>query len=552
MTFAELSLSEPILRAVAHEGYTVPTPIQAQAIPHIVAGKDVLGCAQTGTGKTAAFSLPILHRLSAVDLGAAHPHPNQHRHRAIRALILSPTRELALQIDESLRTYGRHTHLRTACIFGGVNQNPQTRALRAGVDILVATPGRLIDLMEQGHVDLSHVQVFVLDEADRMLDMGFIQPIRRIVSEVPEQRQTLLFSATMPKEIRHLADALLKNPVSVQVAAVAATPDLVDQHVVFVSKRDKPALLADFLNAVHVDRALVFTRTKHGADRVTRDLNRAGIRADAIHGNKRQNVRQRTLAEFRSGKTWVLVATDIAARGIDVDGVSHVVNFDLPNEPETYVHRIGRTARAGASGMAVSFCDKSSEERDYLRLIERLIRKQIPVKDFGPGAGEGHAAEDRRAPQPQERTPRIHTRPVDVPPRRGHGQPPVDQREPRPQPDGQPQTGRVRKPHRKGQSFQAQSPQGQSGPHSSRTPQGPRGHGGGRPPHGPGKRPHGGGGGGGGGGEGAPAGARRDGHRPQHGKPGARSDGAHPARPHGKPGFRPFNAHNRKSGRPAR
>ena len=407
MKFSDLKLSDVILRAVEHEGYETPTPIQAQAIPHIVEGKDVLGCAQTGTGKTAAFSLPILHRLHASQ--ASVPHPNQHKHRPIRALILSPTRELALQIDESIRTYGGHTHLRSACIFGGVSQGAQTRALKNGVDIVVATPGRLMDLMEQGYVDLSHVEVFVLDEADRMLDMGFIQPIRMISSKVPKKRQTLLFSATMPKEIRHLADSLLTNPVSVQVAAVAATPDLVEQSVYFVSKREKPALLIGFLQSTRIERALVFTRTKHGADRVTKDLNRAGIRADAIHGNKRQNVRQRTLADFKSGKTWVLVATDIAARGIDVDGITHVVNYELPNEPETYVHRIGRTARAGTSGEAIAFCDRSSEERDYLKWIEKLIRKPIRVRDDDPSV-------EMARPDPSERPERS----FEDRPERGH------------------------------------------------------------------------------------------------------------------------------------
>ena len=387
-SFASLHLADPILRAVAAEGYSTPTPIQAQAIPHIMNGKDVLGCAQTGTGKTAAFSLPILHRLTAKAAGAGAPHtprPNQHQHRPTRVLILSPTRELALQIDESLRTYGRNLHLRTVCVFGGVNQNPQTRALKQGVDILVATPGRLMDLMQQGYVDLRHVEIFVLDEADRMLDMGFIDPIRQITAKIPAKRQTLLFSATMPKEIRHLADSLLSDPVRIEVAAVSSTPELVEQSVFMVTKRDKPALLAHVLKTnAGANRVLVFTRTKHGADRVARDLNRAGIPADAIHGNKRQNVRQRTLSEFRAGRTRVLVATDIAARGIDVDAISHVVNFDVPHEPETYVHRIGRTARAGASGRAMSFCDQGSDERSYLRLIEKLIRKPIRVEAAVP------------------------------------------------------------------------------------------------------------------------------------------------------------------------
>ena len=384
LTFADLrpALHESILRAVAGEGYTTPTPIQAQAIPHVAAGRDVLGCAQTGTGKTAAFSLPILHRLAQT--AAKQPHPNQHHHRPIRALILSPTRELALQIEQSLKTYGRHLHLRTTCVFGGVGQGAQTRALQAGVDMLIATPGRLQDLMNQGYIDLSHVEIFVLDEADRMLDMGFITPIREITSEIPKQRQTLLFSATMPKEIRHLADSLLTDPVSVQIATLSSTPDLVDQSIYHVTRNNKPALLVHILETAKSDRVLVFTRTKHGADRVTKDLVRVGIRADAIHGNKRQNVRQRTLGDFRNGRIRVLVATDVAARGIDVDGISHVINFDLPNEPESYVHRIGRTARAGTSGQAISFCDRNGEERDFLRDIERLIRKPIRVRDDVP------------------------------------------------------------------------------------------------------------------------------------------------------------------------
>jgi len=376
IAFADLDLHPQLLKNVTSEGYTHPTPIQAQAIPHVLAGRDVLGCAQTGTGKTAAFSLPILHRLSQNHI----PHPNQHHHRPIRALVLSPTRELSLQIEESLRTYGKGTGLRGVCIFGGVGQGQQTRALEAGVDVVVATPGRLIDLMQQGYVDLSKVQVFVLDEADRMLDMGFIAPIRQIAAAIPKKRQTLLFSATMPKEIRHLADSLLSDPVSVQVAAVASTPDKIAQSVYLVSKPQKPNLLVHVLQNTPFERVLVFTRTKHGADRVTRHLNFAGISADAIHGDKRQNQRVKALANFRSGKCPVMVATDIAARGIDVDGISHVINYDIPNEPESYVHRIGRTARAGASGKAIGFCDPSGDERQFLRDVEKLVRKQIPIE----------------------------------------------------------------------------------------------------------------------------------------------------------------------------
>jgi ATP-dependent RNA helicase RhlE len=372
--FSDLGLSPAILKSVEGEGYTTPTPIQAQAIPPILLGRDLLGCAQTGTGKTAAFALPIIQKLLAEHV----PHPNQHHHRDIRAVILSPTRELTLQIEESFKTYGRGTQLRSVCIFGGVGQGPQTRALKNGVDVVVATPGRLIDLMDQGYLNFSKVQMFVLDEADRMLDMGFIQPIRRIASAMPKERQNLLFSATMPKEIRHLADSMLKDPVKVEVAPVGTTAELIEQSIIFVRKSDKPRMLIHVLEKLSIERALIFTRTKHGADRVTRDLNRAGIPAEAIHGNKRQNVRQRSLQAFKSGKIWALVATDVAARGIDVEGISHVINFELPNEPDSYVHRIGRTARAGAKGQAIAFCDRNGDEREFLKQIERLIRKPIP------------------------------------------------------------------------------------------------------------------------------------------------------------------------------
>jgi ATP-dependent RNA helicase RhlE len=378
LSFTNLRLAEPILRAITAEGYTTPTPIQAQAIPLVLQGRDVLGCAQTGTGKTAAFALPILHRLLAQHRADASG-PRTNAKRAIRCLVLCPTRELASQIAESFRTYGRNLPLKGTVVFGGVSQHPQTSALKQGVDILVATPGRLMDLMDQGWVDLRHVECFVLDEADRMLDMGFIDDIRRIAAALPrEQRpQTLLFSATMPPEIRKLAESLLRDPVSVQVTPVASTVERVTQSVHFVEKRDKGRLLTHVLDSKPVTRALVFTRTKHGADRVVSNLFRAGVRAEAIHGDKSQNARQRALSNFRAGKTRVLVATDIAARGIDVDGVSHVINYDVPHEPETYVHRIGRTARAGAEGKAISFC--SSEERAWLRDIERLTRKSIEV-----------------------------------------------------------------------------------------------------------------------------------------------------------------------------
>lgn len=376
MKFEDLLLCDPLLRALVVEGYTTPTPIQEQSIPHVLAGRDLLGCAQTGTGKTAAFALPILQLLSQNE-------PGYHGHaRKIRALVLSPTRELALQISESFRAYGRHTTLRRTVVYGGVNQNPQTRALKDGVDILVATPGRLHDLMNQGFVDLRNVEIFVLDEADRMLDMGFINDIRKVVAKLPRERQTLFFSATMPRDIRALADTILKNPVSVQVAPTSATADKIDQSVYFVEKRNKPELLAHLLFSTPITRGLVFTRTKHGADRVVRHLLHAGVRAEAIHGDKTQGLRQRALGNFQSGKTPVLVATDIAARGLDIDEISHVINFDVPNSPETYVHRIGRTARAGASGIAISFCD--GEERSQLKAIERLLKTPLQVKTDHP------------------------------------------------------------------------------------------------------------------------------------------------------------------------
>jgi ATP-dependent RNA helicase RhlE len=329
--FSDLELCNPVLEAVADEGYDTPTPIQAKAIPPILDGRDVLGCAQTGTGKTAAFALPILHRLHQAPVDKSRRGP-----RLPRVLVLSPTRELATQIEESFHTYGRHTGLRQTVVYGGVSQYHQVKALRAGVDVLIATPGRLMDLMEQGHVNLREVQVFVLDEADRMLDMGFIQPIRKIASNVPPKRQTLLFSATMPKDIMHLADSLLCDPVKVAVTPVASATPLVEQAVYMVPKESKLALMQHLLDQRGVDRALVFTRTKHGAEKLARKLNRESPIATAIHGNKSQNQRQRALEAFRSGRSRVLVATDVAARGLDVDGITHVFNFELPNEPETY------------------------------------------------------------------------------------------------------------------------------------------------------------------------------------------------------------------------
>jgi ATP-dependent RNA helicase RhlE len=367
--FAAFGLRVPVLRAVAAEGYTTPTPIQIQAIPFVMQGRDLLGCAQTGTGKTAAFALPLLHRMSD---------PSQTKRRVgPRVLVLAPTRELAVQIADSFRVYGKHVSLNYGVILGGVSQGSQVAALRRGVDVLVATPGRLLDLMSQGCVPLADVETLVLDEADRMLDMGFIDPIRRIIAKLPAKRQNLLFSATMPPAIATLAGQILRDPAKVSVAPAATTVDTVSQSVYFVRQSDKRTLLREVLRDPALTRAIVFTRTKAGANRVMRDLNAAGVTADAIHGNKSQNARQNALTGFRNGKVRVLVATDIAARGLDVDGISHVINFELPNEPESYVHRIGRTARAGASGVALSFCDAA--ERTYLRDIERLTRKSLSV-----------------------------------------------------------------------------------------------------------------------------------------------------------------------------
>jgi ATP-dependent RNA helicase RhlE len=372
--FTDLGLAEPILRAVQAEGYDTPTPIQAQSIPHLLQGRDLLGIAQTGTGKTAAFALPILQRLAG-DRRRAGP-------RLARSLILTPTRELAVQIGESFRTYGRHMGLRHTVVFGGVGQKPQVDALARGVDILVATPGRLLDLMGQGCVRLDGLEVFVLDEADRMLDMGFIHDVRRIISALPKQRQTLFFSATMPEDITRLSKALLTDPVRVEVTPVATTAERIDQRIYFVEKSDKRGLLAHVLRDASITRTIVFTRTKHGANRVAEQLDDAGIRAAAIHGNKSQSARQKALEDFRAGRVRVLVATDIAARGIDIDGISHVINYELPNVAEQYVHRIGRTARAGAEGTALSFCDH--EERAYLRDIEKLTRQTIAVVEDHP------------------------------------------------------------------------------------------------------------------------------------------------------------------------
>ncbi len=370
-TFNELGLAKPLLKALAEEGYTEPTPIQAQAIPSVLTGRDMLGIAQTGTGKTAAFALPILQRL------AADPRPAPRR--GCRVLVLSPTRELASQIADSFRSYGRHMGFSVAVVFGGVKYGPQVKALAAGVDILVATPGRLIDHINEKVANLSAVEVFVLDEADQMLDLGFLPPIRKVVATLPKQRQNLFFSATMPNEIGKLADELLKNPARVSVTPAATTVSRVDQRLLFIESDRKRQLLAELFVEAKMDRALVFTRTKRGADRVAKYLEVAGIAAASIHGDKSQGQRERALAAFKKGEVKALVATDIAARGIDVDAVSHVVNYELPNVPEAYVHRIGRTARAGATGVAISFC--SNDERALLKDIQKVTRQTIPSFD---------------------------------------------------------------------------------------------------------------------------------------------------------------------------
>ena len=376
MLFTDLAIIKPILDALHDEGYSKPTPIQQQAIPHILQTSDLLGCAQTGTGKTAAFAIPIL-QLLAKPISMA-----SRGQRPIRALILTPTRELAIQIQESFNAYGKNLRLKNLVIFGGVNQGTQVTELKKGIDILVATPGRLLDLISQGYIQLKDIEIFVLDEADRMLDMGFVHDVKRIITKIPAKRQTLFFSATMPQEIQSLANSILHNPVKVEVAPVSSTADTIDQSLYYVAKENKRSLLAFILSDKNIETALVFTRTKHGADKVVKDLVRIGIRAEAIHGNKSQNARQRALNNFKNRETRILVATDIAARGIDVDELTHVINYELPNVPETYVHRIGRTGRAGLSGTSYSFC--SEEETEELRDIHKLIGKQIPVQENHP------------------------------------------------------------------------------------------------------------------------------------------------------------------------
>lgn len=375
MAFKQLDLIDPILKALSNEGYTTPTPIQAQSIPLILEQRDLLGCAQTGTGKTAAFAIPILQLLYKNKTEERGPHK-------IKVLILTPTRELAIQIDESFAAYGKHTGLSHTVIFGGVSQLNQTNALRRGVDILVATPGRLLDLISQGFIDLKYLKIFVLDEADRMLDMGFIHDVKRIITKLPEKRQTLFFSATMPPEIQKLANVLLTNPAYVEVTPVSSTVEKIEQSLYHVDKQNKLNLLLHLLKNKNILTALVFTRTKHGADKVVKFLHKHDITAAAIHGNKSQNARQHALANFKNGNLRVLVATDIAARGIDIDDLSHVINFDLPNVPETYVHRIGRTGRAGNAGVAFSFC--GADEMTELKDIQKLIGLQIPLVSEHP------------------------------------------------------------------------------------------------------------------------------------------------------------------------
>jgi ATP-dependent RNA helicase RhlE len=441
-SFETFGLRPEILRAVAEKKYITPTPIQEKAIPLVLTGKDVLGCAQTGTGKTAAFALPILNRLQET------PWKGTGR-RPIRVLVLTPTRELASQIAESFGAYGKHTGLKHAIVFGGVNQGPQAQALRRGIDILVATPGRLLDLMAQGLVNLRSVETFVLDEADRMLDMGFIHDIRRVIDQIPAKRQTLFFSATMPREIQGLADTILRDPAKVAATPVATPAEAVEHRVHYVEKHEKIELLKHLLDGPSVKNALVFTRTKHGADGVTKQLARCNVRAEAIHGNKTQSAREKALGNFKRGVTRVLVATDIAARGLDIVELSHVIDFDLPNEPESYVHRIGRTGRAGLSGVAWSFC--SFEERPFLAGIERLIRKHLPV------AAEHPYRSGHRPGQP-----------TDLDPRRAHGVPAlslVHPNDPFPRagkqafsgrPDGRP--GRSRKESKWSGGFQGGKP----------------------------------------------------------------------------------------------
>ena len=395
MTFKELNLLEPILNALTSEGYTNPTPIQEKAIPILLAGRDIMACAQTGTGKTAAFAIPILQRLTQISRTSGN--------RSIRSLIVTPTRELAIQIEDSFKSYGANLPLKHAVVFGGVNQASQVNRLKNGVDILIATPGRLLDLVQQGFINLRSLEIFVLDEADRMLDMGFIHDVKKIIKIIPEKRQTLFFSATMPKEITSLANSILTNPSHVEVSPVSSTAETIQQELYFVDTDQKKELLLHLLADQKISNALVFSRTKHGADKIVRILSKNKITAAAIHGNKSQNARQNALNSFKDRKLRVLVATDIAARGIDIDDLEYVFNYDLPNIPETYVHRIGRTGRAGASGKSISFCD--TEERAYLKDIQKLIGLTVPVVNEHPFPATGKVkvkAPDNRPPRPKQ------------------------------------------------------------------------------------------------------------------------------------------------------
>ena len=411
MKFNDLNLIEPVLRALQQEGYDTPTPIQQQAIPVVLQGRDLLGCAQTGTGKTCAFAVPILQHL--------YNNRSNDNRRKIKCLVVTPTRELAIQIQESFEAYGRHTGLKSVVIFGGVGQKPQTDAIQRGTDVLVATPGRLLDLMNQGYITLRDIEYFVLDEADRMLDMGFVHDVKKIIKALPQRRQSLFFSATMPPEIVSLANTILSNPASVTVTPVSSTADTVQQYMYHTDKQNKINLLIDILKDRGIETALVFTRTKHGADKVVRMLSKAGVRAEAIHGNKGQSARQRALSNFKDKTTRVLVATDIAARGIDIDELAWVINYDIPNIPETYVHRIGRTGRAGAKGTALSFCE--AEERPFIRDIEKLIRKSIPLAENNPfpaGNAPAPVAAHTTAPAPVKTPQSDRNRP-----RTGHSAP---------------------------------------------------------------------------------------------------------------------------------
>jgi len=397
MSFEKLDLIEPILNALITEGYTIPTPIQAKAIPIILKGGDLLGCAQTGTGKTAAFAIPILQQLY-------NQKANDRGPRKIKALIITPTRELAIQINESFNSYGRNTNLRSTVIFGGVPQNPQVNALKAGVEILIATPGRLLDLIGQGFIKLNDVGIFVLDEADRMLDMGFVHDVKKVLKVIPAKRQSLFFSATMPENIMVLASTILTNPDRVEVTPVSSTAETIQQELYYVDNANKKDLLIHTLKDKSIVTALVFTRTKHGADKVVKILAKEGITAEAIHGNKSQNARQRALKNFKDHSTRVLVATDIAARGIDIDELAFVINYEIPNIPETYVHRIGRTGRAGANGKAITFCDV--EEREFLRDIQKLIDIQLPVNEDHPFPAQNLVPEGKAKAKPQTRNQR--------------------------------------------------------------------------------------------------------------------------------------------------